>query len=650
MPTMQLVVAPATATATPPTPDMTPDPRRDFVTSAASSDRRVGVDGDHGDEDATMPKAPVVQTLAGAVRGRLQRTRRGQGTAYFSFRGVPYAAPPVGDLRFKRRRPPAPQAPLPVEPWTGVRDASAPGRPCLQPFGFVPIGPREWNRREVVSFIKTVPELVRVGLQLYNASEDCLYANVFTPQLPGALRNKPKLPVMVFIHGGGFRLGDGDFLYGPDYLMDAGGIVLVTFNYRIGPFGFLATGTEEAPGNAGLKDQVQLLRWVRDNIAAFGGDPDQVTLTGESAGGVSVHLHTLSPLSRGLFHRAIASSGAAGCEWANEDAPLEHARQLAKHLGVEDPDPDALVRRLRALPAAAINRAFQRHMHSAFTPRLSLGMYFVPSVEPPLPGAFLAEDPLRALADGKQAHVPLITGHNDREGLLIFLGVGDGKMGPKSRARRRAFMEDCARQRPEAFLPVDLYRGLDAADRDAVGREVLRYYFGVDELGPDPDKFDQFIDLFGDTMFSIPVLRGSRLHAARSTAPVYHYHFTHDGEMGTIKNLFRAFKYQGASHGDDLGYVFYSASLAACRRRPDPRDEQCRRNLLGVWTSFVRTGEPTAGCDGDSALGVAWPPRSAQQLHFLEISEMLCVKTGAPNSRQLFWNDVYKKYLGVSLL
>ncbi|KAE8740901.1 Carboxyl/Cholinesterase 45 [Frankliniella occidentalis] len=598
----------------------------------ASADKGSPERGGGDGSDKPAGSSPTVRTRSGEVRGLRERTHH--GTVYFSFRGVPYGAPPTGEMRFK--------APRPAEPWTGVRDATKPGPPSYQAFSIPPFGPASWSRREVVSFIKTVPTLLRVGIQLLSASEDSLYANVFTPQLPTTGRCKP-MPVMVFIHGGGFRLGDGDFLYGPDYLMDAGGLVLVTFNYRLGPMGFLSVGTEAAPGNAGLKDQVLLLHWVRDNIAAFGGDPNQVTLAGESAGGVSVHLHMLSPQSRGLFHRAIASSSLAGSEWAHEENPLEHARQLAKHLGVEDSDPDAMVRRLRYLPARDIIRAFDSHMHHPFTPRLSLGMYFVPVVEPPHPGAFLTEDPLRMLAEGKQVQMPFLTGHNSREGLLIFLGIGDGKLGPKPRRRQRALMRKCAKQRPEAFLPCDFHRGLDAADRDAVGREVLRHYFG--EEGPGPDKFDEFIDLFGDTMFAIPVLRGSGAHAASSTAPVYHYYFNHDGELGAFKATFKAHDYEGASHADDLGYLFRSGSLAACHRRPLHRDEQCRRNMVTLWSSFVRTGVPTAaGLEGD-----AWTARSAQQLRFLEISDKLVMRTGAPYPRLSFWNDMYKKYLHVSL-
>lgn len=162
-------------------------------------------------------------------------------------------------------------------------------------------------------------------------ADDCCFAPAQLPQDGDWPR--PRLPVVVWVHGGGFRLGDGgDSMFGPDYLMDAGGVVVVSLNYRLGPFGepqaavwpcstdrtssdgamfvagFLAVGSAEAPGNAGLKDQVLGLRWVRDNIAAFGGDPEQVTLFGESAGGVSVHLHTLSPLSRGMRRGTMASS------------------------------------------------------------------------------------------------------------------------------------------------------------------------------------------------------------------------------------------------------------------------------------------------------------------------------------------------------
>ncbi|KAJ4446940.1 hypothetical protein ANN_13642 [Periplaneta americana] len=216
--------------------------------------------------------ADYVDLPHGRLQGHLLLSRKGR--EIFSFQGIPYAKPPVGELRF--------QPPQPPEPWTDVLKATKEGPDCIQrPFPEAP----------------TSPELV--------GDEDCLYLNVYTPQLPEAGGATELLPVMFWIHGGAWMAGSGSTdLYGPQYLLDKE-IVLVTINYRLGPLGFLSTGDEVCPGNNGLKDQVAALRWVRDNIAAFGGNPDSVTIFGESAGGANVHYHVLSKASRGERSRFI---------------------------------------------------------------------------------------------------------------------------------------------------------------------------------------------------------------------------------------------------------------------------------------------------------------------------------------------------------
>ncbi|GLG93746.1 Carboxylic ester hydrolase [Gryllus bimaculatus] len=229
----------------------------------------------------------TVRVAEGLLRGRRVESRGG-GT-FWSFQGVPYARPPIGPLRFK--------------------------------------------------FDGDVT-------QDYVGSEDCLYLNVFAPRSPAA--GGAPLPVMVFVHGGGFEFGSGNALqYGPDYLV-ADGVVLVTLNYRLGVLGFLFM-EEASPGNVGLKDQVAALRWVKKNIAAFGGDPGNVTLFGMSAGGASVHFHMLSPMTKGLFHRAIAMSGAALNPWAVQTDPADTTRRLARLLGCTSDDPHAIVEFLRGV-------------------------------------------------------------------------------------------------------------------------------------------------------------------------------------------------------------------------------------------------------------------------------------------------------------
>ncbi|XP_047106309.1 juvenile hormone esterase-like [Schistocerca piceifrons] len=217
-----------------------------------------------------MGSAVTVSIPQGALRGR--RLKTPSGRTYCSFQGIPYAKPPVGPLRFK--------SPEPPEPWSGIRNAT-----------------KEGNIAPQIDF------LMRSKTE-YEGDEDCLYLNVYTSKLPTG-ENAQLIPVMVWIHGGAFLLGSGNTeLYGPDYLMEHD-VLLVTFNYRLGVLGFLSTEDELVPGNAGLKDMVMALKWVKSNITRFGGDPGNVTIFGESAGSMSCHILSISSAAKEAKHERI---------------------------------------------------------------------------------------------------------------------------------------------------------------------------------------------------------------------------------------------------------------------------------------------------------------------------------------------------------
>ncbi|KAG4072167.1 hypothetical protein HA402_015666 [Bradysia odoriphaga] len=219
----------------------------------------------------------LVKTDSGYVRGVMLRTLL-KDTEYIAYRGIPYAKPPVGDLRFK--------APVPMSPWSGIFQAIDYGNSCL-----------------VLHQSQLFP--------LNNTqSEDCLYLNVFTT-VTSDDKLCAKKAVMFFIHGGAFTEGDGtDGFYGPDFIVD-NDVILVTFNYRLGPWGFANFDVKGYTGNMGFKDQQMALEWIHQNIRYFGGDSSKITVFGESAGGVATHLHLLSEKSRKFMKRAIAMSGSA---------------------------------------------------------------------------------------------------------------------------------------------------------------------------------------------------------------------------------------------------------------------------------------------------------------------------------------------------
>ncbi len=314
------------------------------------------------------PRRPVVATADGPVRGALS-------DAIDRYLGIPYAAAPVGNLRW---RPPQPH-----ERWTGVRDASAYGNHCPQvssPFG------------------------------LASTSEDCLFLNVFTPARGADREGEDEdelLPVMVWIHGGALLLGESDD-YDPVRLVEQG-VVVVTLNYRLGVLGFLAhpaltaESPDHASGNYGLMDQQAALRWVQRNIARFGGDPRRVTIFGESAGGLSVHSHLASPLSAGLFHHAIVESGAYALTQPSLAAAEAQGTAVARAAGCSAQTASCL----RAAPVATL-----------------LAALTVPTVVPDVDGKVLTQTIQAAFTSGSFNRVPVIEGSNhDEWRLFVALNI-----------------------------------------------------------------------------------------------------------------------------------------------------------------------------------------------------------------------------------
>ena len=271
-----------------------------------------------------------VTTKNGVLVGRHSSTHSGR--AMRSFMGIPYAKPPVGDLRFKDA--------VPADPWTGEKLVLEYSSICTQRDPFM--------RHSSVS-----------------GSEDCLYLNVFTPSKAYLDEQKKPLPVLVWFHGGGFVCGSASY-FGPDFLMEHD-IILVAGNYRVGPLGFFSTGQDDCPGNIGLKDQVMVLKWVQENIGAFGGDPNSVTIAGESAGGATTTYLMMTPMAKGLFHKVIAQSGTHLDPWAAPlhagEAPVR-ALRLGEMMGckVDDEEEEAkwskLIQCLRGKPAEDITNAF----------------------------------------------------------------------------------------------------------------------------------------------------------------------------------------------------------------------------------------------------------------------------------------------------
>jgi para-nitrobenzyl esterase len=322
--------------------------------------------------------AAVVETTSGNIEGVFRKS-------LYVFRGIPYAAPPVGERRWL--------PPVPPEPWGGVRPAKE----------FAPTAPQEPME---IQFLEPPEKQLQ--------SEDCLYLNIWTPGLDGAKR-----PVMVWIHGGFFTTGAGSWLvYNGRSLSTRGDVVAVTINYRLGALGFLnlnevTKGKIPATGNEGLLDQVFALEWVRDNISRFGGDPRNVTIFGESAGAMSIGVLLAMPKARGLFHRAILQSGAA-----HHVHSLEHAEKVADiFLDILDIKPTE-VKKVWLLTEQQIINAQVEVIARARDPKLAIGDL---PLRPVVDGKVIPELPIHAVAGGSADNVPVLLGTNLDEWKLFAL-------------------------------------------------------------------------------------------------------------------------------------------------------------------------------------------------------------------------------------
>jgi para-nitrobenzyl esterase len=453
---------------------------------------------------------PQVMIDSGALRGTAVAELPAGGV----FLGIPFAAQPVGELRWR-----APQLP---PPWSGMREATTWAAACPQT-------PSPW-----------LPEML--GIPKMATDEACLYLNVWTPELHPA---KP-LAVLVWVHGGGNVEGSGEW---PPLGVKLArqGIVVVSFNYRLGAFGFFAhPGLDEeskhhVSGNYGHLDQIAALKWVQRNIAHFGGDPRRVTLAGQSSGSEDICNLMASPPAAGLFAEAILESGtcvdSVFPQLHEEEASGE---QLAKDLGVSA-GPRA-IDQLRAIPANRILRT------AASDEKVDL--------EPNFDGWVLPGQPAMAFEDGRQARVPVLVGTNEDE-VSIFASplVGGRAYRPKTVAEYRAWLKR------EFNTFADKVFSAYPAQRDADVPRVFRAMFSDDDFA-----------------FSAWLLAKE---TARIHRPAYLYRFTYEGS-GVFESL-------GAFHSEELMFLSgkYWTSWAA-----RPEDAQLSRTMIGYWTQFIKNGNP----------------------------------------------------------
>ncbi|XP_060517183.1 pyrethroid hydrolase Ces2a-like [Cylas formicarius] len=509
----------------------------------------------------------LVDLPDGTIRGT--ETNVGNSTMY-AYLGIPFAAPPLGKLRF--------QAPVQNDPWDGILDATK-SRSCCLPMGLV--------------------------FQSSTQNEDCLYLNIYTPP-----RNVKKLPVMFWIYGGGFVMGCAtDSEFNPIHLVNED-VIVVTSNYRLGLFGFLSTNDSVILGNAGLKDQLLALKWTQQNIALFGGDPDKVTIFGESAGGVSVGAHIANKKSAGLYRAAICQSGCSLASFPDsyQSDPKQVAYDIAKSLNSSiSQDSEEIRDFLQSQSVTVLALAFFAN------PQTGL----VTEVEDE--NAYNTELHFGSIESGNFNQVPVIIGTNSAETIILAFSTLEIEM--------LAFAFDVL---STLVLPSNLkyLPGTNLVDvSNLIKQAYTNQSFALD--------LASFIEFTSDTLFVRSSLKQAELQSNYST--VYFYQFSYSGSGSSFH-----IKVEGTGtvgHAEELFYIFEAPIY------PLTTDEELltRRRMVRLWTNFAKTLNPTSD-KSDPLLNVTWPQVSGSNIPYLDIGATLEVKPGKKEKQMAMWNEVFYAY------
>ncbi|XP_044728520.1 juvenile hormone esterase-like [Chrysoperla carnea] len=522
---------------------------------------------------------PIVHTELGKIRGTTTfQTRLGE--TIYSFRGIPYAEPPIGKRRF--------EPPSPVRPWgNNILDATKDGPVCPQPY--------------------------RVSSEMgFTASEDCLQLNVYTK----TISSTSKLPVLVFLHPGAYYKYSGiSYFVGPEYLLDKD-IVLVTINYRLGALGFISTGDEFAPGNNGLKDQVMALRWVKQNIKAFGGDPNKITLSGYSAGALSVGLHLVSPMSRGLFQRAISGSGSPLAELKFTTNQLDLAIKQARLLDCPTNSSQEIIECLRTKDAEDISTTLDSFMEVGKEP--SLIWHAV--IEPEHSGEkFLTDDPNKLFYKGQFSKVPFMTGVTELEyayGAYIVVA---------NETLRNIWNENFS-------YPASLAFSYEKRSDSLNISQILRDFY-LKDSAISIQTVDEFGKLYADGKIGFSVNRLANVVAKHST--VFYYKFSYNGTYSYFYSPFTN-KTIGAVHQNDLIYLFTNRYENFPLFSVEDPESKIIDKMITLWTNFVIYGNPTP--KRESVLdGVSWKPISENTEYYLNIDTTISLNEDLFPERYALW-------------
>ncbi|XP_060516459.1 pyrethroid hydrolase Ces2e-like isoform X2 [Cylas formicarius] len=514
----------------------------------------------------------IVDLPDGKVRGYEITTN--ENNRLVAFLGIPYASPPLGNLRF--------QTPTPPNPWEGIREANQTGAACIATAHF----PGDPEPRE--------------------ENEDCLYINVYTP----AHKIAEKLPVLFWIYGGGFVGGFSDYsFYAPDYLIQED-VIVVTFNYRLGIFGFMSTGDTEILGNAGLKDQLFALNWTKGNIGSFGGDPDKITIFGQSAGGGSVGFHLTNKKSAGLFRAAICQSGCSLMGMSAFSNPTAYEVAKAIDNSISDKNSTREIREfLQSQPVEVL---------SSLNQNSGIGSGITMEVEDK--DAYITELNFPLVQSGNINRLPLMIGTTSEESLGSFSSL--------QVARDKGVDMDSD---VTSLIPNDLVP-LPGSNLTEIGYLIKEAYVG--KGGKFADNPNQVVEFSSDG-FVRPTLKQAELQS--NYTPVYMYQFSFYGTKSENRTII-----PGAgkvAHADELAYLFKISTFPITT----DADLLTRQRMVRLWANFAKTLNPTPD-QSDPILNITWPQVNPNDIRYLDIDTSLTVKPNRKVKEYAMWNRVFYKY------
>ncbi|XP_072048631.1 cholinesterase-like [Amphiura filiformis] len=530
---------------------------------------------------------PMVTVEQGTLMGKMESFENdflGMNKDIDVYLGIPYAEPPVGERRFT--------PPLRKEPW---------------------------NEDEIynATYIRDICMQVGSEAELFSVSEDCLHLNIYAPN------PKPSdVPVMVFIYGGSFNTGNGyRGYYDGTALTAIGDVIVVTINYRLSTFGFLTTGDEASPGNYGMLDQVEALRWINANINAFGGDANRITIFGESSGSSAVSAHLFSPLSEPLFQQAILQSGTSLDDWSiHED--LEEQREIAFKIGEEvgcsATSTQDLIACMRQVDAEVLNQASYQ-----------FGYYAAICVD----NNFIVELPRVSAKNNNFKKCPLITGFNKDEGTYFIMY----SFPSSSSSSEAPFV---SKERFETELP-GILTAYGRYVNDLIEEGFKQVYVDWSKADdPEANYLDEWNNILSDYWFSCPQIYEARLHAMSDVNDVYMFFLTHSPSI----SFYVEPTWLGATHGEELHFVFgypFDPSPHLDFHQYPAEEMNLSYQVIKYWTNFAKTGNPNKESSSSPPYNDdrAWPAFTLPGLQYKELAVNLTTGRGLKADECHFWNE-----------